>query len=158
MIKVINRELQLTRFGNDLLVALPELRVVDAEGRATILFTLDKDKDVPNKWYLNIPDGVDNSTLDGVISAHDNTIPWPAEVEVQNDNATLDDLSVQYQNMMDGLTNIRTRMATINTGPNNPNSAQTGTALKILASDVTTMCNGLERLLKTFRVFVKRQS
>lgn len=106
---------------------------------------------------LIVPDNTDPSVVNAVIAAHQPTIPSPAEIEFTNDKLTMADLKQQYQAMKTGLATIRTHMGNIKSGPNNPTAAQTGTALKLIADDVITMTNGLDKLLDVVRVVVKNR-
>lgn len=104
---------------------------------------------------LIVPDNVDEGIVNAVMAAHDPDIPSPAEIEFSTDRLTMADLKQQYQNMKDGLVTIRTHMGQIKNGPNSPNAAETGKALKLIADDIIMMTNGLDRLLDTIRIFVK---
>lgn len=91
-----------------------------------------------------------------VVNAHNETQLAAWEVAWNLDEDELTSLSDLYQNMKDGLVTIRAHMVNINAGPASPSSTQAGSALKLIASDVTTMTNGFDKLLDVLRVFVKR--
>lgn len=104
---------------------------------------------------ITIDDSVPKSSIDAIVDQYNPDTPSPVEIEAEQDSLTMADLKQQYQNMKDGLVTIRTHMGQIKNGPNSPNAAQTGTALKLIADDIIMMTNGLDRLLDTIRIFVK---
>ena len=118
-------------------------------------FVLTMDSENKMGVKLIVPDNTDLGVVNAVIAAHNPLTPSPTEIEFTNDKLTMADLKQQYQSMKNGLTTIRTHMAQIKNGPANPTAAQTGTALKLIADDITTMTNGLDKLLDVLRIFVK---
>lgn len=107
--------------------------------------------------WLTLADGTNVATVDALVAAHDPLTPGPAEAQATADTASMADLAQTYSNMKAGLDTIRTHMASINNGPASPTATQTGTALKTLAGDVTTLCNGLDKLLDVVRGLVRRE-
>lgn len=97
------------------------------------------------------------SALDALLAGFDPSVPSASEQRDEADALDLASLRDQYQQLKDGLDTIRSHMGQIQNGPNSPTAAQTGTALKLLAGDITTLCNGPDRLLDTLAVFVRRQ-
>lgn len=94
------------------------------------------------------------SAADSVITAHDAS-QSPYAVQAAADSTAITGLIQQYTALKTGLTAIRTDMTAIHNGPATPTSAQTGTALKLLADDVTTLCNGCDRFLDTIAALVR---
>lgn len=119
-------------------------------------FVLPIDSDTKMGIRLIVPDGTNEGIVNAIVEAHNPETPSQAEIEFTNDKMTMTDLKNTYQNMKDGLVTIRSHMTQIKNGPNNPTAVQTGTALKLIADDVTTMTNGLDKLLDTLKVVVKR--
>lgn len=101
--------------------------------------------------------------IDAVVASFDPTQPAASEQQEVADTASLQTLRAQYQTLKDGLVTIRTHMATIQATPN-PTTANlaavvgVANAVKQVAADVTTLTNGLDRLLDTLAVFARRQS
>lgn len=87
----------------------------------------------------------------------------PSEQQQDADVLSLQALRDQYQTLKAGLDTIRTHQATIQSTPN-PTTANlaalvgVANAVKQVSADVTTMTTGLDRLLDTLAVFVRRQS
>jgi hypothetical protein len=112
--------------------------------------------------WVTVPDTVAPAAVAAVVAAHNAATPSAGEQQSAADTVTLADLRTQYQTMKAGLGTIRTHMATIQASAN-PTTANLASlqrvvdAVKQVSTDITTMTNGLDRLLDTLAVFVRRQ-
>jgi hypothetical protein len=84
--------------------------------------------------------------------------PEPLDPTWLADQAVLATLAAQYATLKAGIVTINGHMDQINAGPASPTAAQTGGALKLIASDVKTILVGFGMLLDDMKIFVQRVS
>jgi hypothetical protein len=144
---------RINRLGDELAAAFPQWRESGTDGFYRALATIRSSGDT---IILDVPDDTVVSAVDNIINTHDPNVLGIAEAQEIDDNNNLSDLANTYQQLKAGLENIRTREAQIVNGPASPTAAQTGTALKLIANDIITMTNGLDKLLNVLRIFVRR--
>lgn len=116
------------------------------------------------------------ATLDSFVAAFDPATPTAGEQQQADDALSLQSLRDQYQTLKNGLDTIRTHQETVrghmdtiqaSANPTTANLAalqrvvdavkQQSQDLELVSNDVTMMSNGLDRLLDTLAVFVRRQ-
>lgn len=91
-----------------------------------------------------------------VVTALDPNIRTPGEQQQIDDAAALSVLTAQYAAIKSGIIAVHADFVTINGGPGNPNSVQTGAALKMLANDIDKIATSIGWIADALAGIVRR--
>lgn len=129
----------------------------------------------PDQWLMEVPDDADVPAITAVVAAHNPAIRTTLQAQEDADTLSLQVLRDQYQLLKAGVDTIRVHQALVRTHMDaiqataNPTVANLASlqavvnAVKQLSQDVeqtsddmTTLCNGLDRLLDVLAILVRQ--